>query len=432
MKLLMAILIFGLIVFIHELGHFLFAKLSHIAVTEFSIGMGPRLFSFKPKETRYSIKLLPLGGSCMMVGEDEENDDVNAFGNKSVLARFSTVAAGPIFNFILAFVLALVVIGIAGVDKPDVYKVEKGSPADEVGMQKGEIITKVNGKSITISREFATYFQFSPVKSEKAIDITYKRNGKEQTVSIVPEEKEKYMLGFYYSQQQSGMKVTDVVEDSPFDQAGIKKNAIVTKINDVAISSAEDYEAYISEHPLDGTPIAVTYEEEGTQKVATITPQSQGKAYVIGLTVDTAREKVGVLDTLKYSLVEVKYWIVTTVESLKQLVTGRVKMNQVSGPVGIMNVIGNSYEQSKKDGVISVVVNMCYISILLSANLGVMNLLPLPALDGGRLVFLIVEGIRGKKIPRDKEGFVHFLGFVALMILMVIIMFHDIQMVFFK
>ena len=228
------------------------------------------------------------------------------------------------------------------------------------------------------------------------------------------------------------MKVTDVVEDSPFDQAGIKKNAIVTKINDVAISSAEDYEAYISEHPLDGTPIAVTYEEEGTQKVATITPQSQGKAYVIGLTVDTAREKVGVLDTLKYSLVEVKYWIVTTVESLKQLVTGRVKMNQVSGPVGIMNVIGNSYEQSKKDGVISVVVNMCYISILLSANLGVMNLLPLPALDGGRLVFLIVEGIRGKKIPRDKEGFVHFLGFVALMILMVIIMFHDIQMVFFK
>ena len=187
-----------------------------------------------------------------MVGEDEENDDVNAFGNKSVLARFSTVAAGPIFNFILAFVLALVVIGIAGVDKPDVYKVEKGSPADEVGMQKGDIITKVNGKSITISREFATYFQFSPVKSEKAIDITYKRNGKEQTVSIVPEEKEKYMLGFYYSQQQSGMKVTDVVEDSPFDQAGIKKNAIVTKINDVAISSAEDYEAYISQKYAQG------------------------------------------------------------------------------------------------------------------------------------------------------------------------------------
>ena len=138
MKIILALLIFSLIVLFHEFGHFLLAKRGGIAVTEFSLGMGPRILSKQIGETRYSWKLLPFGGSCMMVGEDGDSDDENAFGKKSVWTRISVVAAGPIFNFILAFFLSLFIIGSIGYDAPDVVAVADGYPAAEAGIQPGD------------------------------------------------------------------------------------------------------------------------------------------------------------------------------------------------------------------------------------------------------------------------------------------------------
>ena len=134
MGIVIALLVFGFLVFFHELGHFLLAKKNGIAVTEFSIGMGPRLFSFVRGETRYSLKAFPFGGSCQMLGEDGESTDESAFHNRSVWARISVVVAGPIFNFILAFLLALIVIGYVGYDKPVVIGVMEGFPAEEAGL----------------------------------------------------------------------------------------------------------------------------------------------------------------------------------------------------------------------------------------------------------------------------------------------------------
>ena len=148
MSIILAILIFSVLVLFHEFGHFLFAKLSHITVLEFSLGMGPRLFSFEKGGTKYSLKLLPLGGSCLMEGEDEDNDDPGSFNDAPIAGRIATVAAGPVFNFILAFFGAMIIVSIIGYDPPQVLQVTEGSPEAEAGLQPGDIITEFEGKIV--------------------------------------------------------------------------------------------------------------------------------------------------------------------------------------------------------------------------------------------------------------------------------------------
>lgn len=347
MKIILALLIFSLIVVFHELGHFLLAKKNGITVTEFSLGMGPRLLSHVWGETRYSIKLLPFGGSCLMVGEDEDSDDVNAFNNKPVGARIAVVAAGPVFNFILAFILSLFIVGSIGYDAPVVWKVTDGFPAQEAGIEAGDTILRLNHTNIHVYREVTLFVQLNQKNADAPVEVTYR----------------------------------------------------------------------------DG--------EIGEKRTVTLTPrQAENGNYYLGFTGSGIRTRGGVVTTLKYSAYEVKYWISTTLKSLGMLFDGQVGANEVSGPVGIVNYIGDTYEESRSDGAFYVWLNMLNIAILLSANLGVMNLLPIPALDGGRLVFLILEAIRGKGIDPEKEGFVHMVGMVALMALMVFVMFNDIRQIF--
>ena len=340
MSIILALIIFSLIILIHELGHFLLAKRGGVTVEEFSLGMGPRLISTVKGGTRYSLKLLPFGGSCMMLGEDEATTEEGSFASKSVWTRISVIAAGPIFNFILAFVLSVIIIGSIGVDKPVILAVSEGFPAAEAGIQKGDTILKMNGTKIRLSREVTNYVTF-----HQGEDVTF------------------------------------------------------------------------------------VYEHEGEERTVTLSPeQNEGGRYIFGLsTVSSYREKVGAWETLKYSAYEVKYWIQTTISSLKMLFTGQVGLNDMSGPVGVVTIIGDTYKESAADGGFYIWLNMLNISILLTANLGVMNLLPLPALDGGRLLFLLVELLRGKPVDSEKEGMVHAAGMVFLMMVMVLVLFNDIR-----
>ena len=175
--------------------------------------------------------------------------------------------------------------------------------------------------------------------------------------------------------------------------------------------------------------LEVTYERDGEEYTCTISPKYNEEAgrNLFGIYGNTMRERGNIFETIKYSVYEVKYWIEVTMDSLKMLVTGRVSVNELSGPVGIVKNIGDTYDESKSEGTLSVVLTLINYSIMLTANLGIMNLLPLPALDGGRLVFLIIEAIRGKRVSSDKEGMVHFAGFALLMVLMVVVMFNDIM-----
>lgn len=343
MGIILAIIIFSFIVFFHELGHFLLAKKNGIDVDEFAIGMGPTLYSREYKGTRYAVHIFPIGGFCAM-GEDEEaTASPNNFNNKSVWARISVIAAGPVFNFILAFIFAVILTAMVGYDRPVAASVEEGLPAAEAGLMAGDRIEKMGNKKIRIFREITIYNQFHQGED---VEITYSRDGKEYTVMVSPKMDEE--LGYY--------------------RLGI---------------SSEGY------------------------------------------------QKANILKAVQYGAYSVNYWVSTTLESLKMLVTGKVSINNLTGPVGIVDVVEDTYQESRNYGGFVVVVELLNIAIMLSANLGVMNLLPLPALDGGRLVFLFVEAIRRKRVPPEKEGYVHMIGIALLMALMVFVMFNDIRRVFF-
>lgn len=172
MSLIIAVLMLGIIIMIHEFGHFLFAKLNGIGVIEFSLGMGPRLISFEKGGTRYSFKILPFGGSCMMLGEDENEADEHAFNNKSVWARISVVAAGPIFNFLLAFLLSMALIGATGYDTTQLNGVLDGYPAQAAGMQAGDVIRSINGRRVHSYRDINMYLFTHP---QKQVEVTWSR-----------------------------------------------------------------------------------------------------------------------------------------------------------------------------------------------------------------------------------------------------------------
>lgn len=358
MGILFAILIFSIVVIIHEMGHFLFAKWNGIHVFEFSLGMGPTLISKQWGETLYCLKLLPLGGSCMM-GEDalpeedkleiEDQDEstlesvrVGNFNEKSVWARISVIFGGPLFNFILAFVCAVIMVGWIGYDAPVVGYIAEGSAAEEAGFIEGDMITKLGDKNINLWREITTYLQVYP---SQELEVEYIRDGENKVALLRPkynEEVGRYMMGI------------------------------------------------------------------------------AGTSYTKG----------NIFDSLKYGAYTLKYYMLSVVDSLKMMVSGMVSVDEVSGPVGIVEQVGHTYDESVKDGWDTVLLNMIHLIVLLSANLGVMNLLPIPALDGGRLIFLIIEAVRGKRISAEKEGIIHFVGFAALMLFMGYIMFNDIMRLF--
>lgn len=355
MNIVVALLLFGFLVLIHEFGHFLFAKLNGIGVVEFSIGMGPRILSAVKGETRYSLKILPFGGSCEMVGEDAENPDPKSFHKKSVWARISVIAAGPVFNFILAFLFALIIVAQVGHDAPVLYDVTEGSPAQEAGLLPGDKITHINKRKVEAYRDVSLYLFSHPGET---VTIRYERP--------------------FQGEWKEGT-------------AAEKRSAVITpKFN-------EEYQSYM---------LGVVF--EGYQKTKSVA------------------------EMIRCSLYEVKYCVVSTIDSLGMMFRRQLQLDDaVAGPVQIVSIVGETVEQGREAGTRALILILANWGLLLSASLGFMNLLPIPALDGGRLLFLIVELLRGKPVDPEKEGQVHMIGMMILMALMVMILFNDIRKLFF-
>lgn len=424
LNILVAIIIFSVIVVFHELGHFLLAKKNGIEVTEFSLGMGPRLLSTVKGNTRYSLKLFPIGGSCMMVGEDGEEDGPGSFGHASVWGRISVVAAGPIFNFILAFVFALVITSVMGYDPPKVLSVEDNSPAEEAGLQVGDIITSFQGKHISIGRDISLYESLYGMQQDQ-IKMTVKRDGKKIDLNFKAASEKKYMLGFSYV-PDGEPEITEVFVDGAMMKAGVLAGDVITAVDGTKVSTGEELQTYLGEHPLGENAVTITVSRDGKEKEFTVQPTVRTQVST-GFVYNLYREKTNFFGVLKYSAVEVRYWISSTIDSLGLLIKGTFRVNDLSGPVGIVDAIGSSVEEAKSEGTVVMWMQMFYWAILLSANLGVMNLLPLPALDGGRLVFLLIEAVTKKKVNPNIEGMIHFAGFVLLMALMVFVFMNDIK-----
>lgn len=343
-------LIFTLIVLAHEGGHCLIAKKCGIRVYEFMVGIGPAIAKFKKGDTKYSLRVLPFGGACIYddieaLEKDEERVlDEHHFRNANVFDRIATVFAGPLFNFLFAFVLSVFVLSAVGVDRPIIYDVMDDYPAKEAGIKPGDEIVSLDGHRIFFYREISMFAMF--YEDGEPVKLTYKRDGSKIDTILYPK----------YS------------------------------------------------------------EEDGR--------------YLFGFMGSIGREKVNPIKTMGYAAMEVKYWIEATIKSIGMMFSGRFSMDDVAGPVGVAQVVGDTYTESKADGIYYIWINMMNIAILLSSNLGVMNLLPIPAFDGGRIVLLLYEAITKKKPSEKVEAVINMVGFALILSIMAIVMVHDVGRLF--
>lgn len=337
---LVAILAFGLLIFIHEFGHFIFAKLFGIRVNEFSIWFGPKIIKFKKGETQYSFGILPFGGYCSMEGEDSESDDENAFCNKKVWQRIIVVVAGAVFNLILGFIMMTLVVSLSSaVATTTVHSfVEEATSNADGGLMEGDTILKIDGRKIYTSDD-VTYMLGTVENGIVSMEV--ERNG--ETVSL------------------PNVKFPTVTEEG---QTFTSRDFYFTAVD---------------------------------KNIFTVIKAGFEKSVSIGRMV----------------------WM-----SLGDLISGKYGLSDVSGPVGVTQVVSNAATSVATDGVAGLQYLLRILS-LITINLGIFNLLPIPALDGGRLIFLVIEGIRRKPIPPEKEGIVHGIGMALLLIFMVVVMFKD-------
>ena len=339
----LAIFVFGLLIFIHEGGHFLFARLFNVSVKEFAIGMGPRLISKTSKKSgiAYSLRAFPIGGFVSMVGEDEESDDPNALNKKPVWQRIIIVAAGAVTNLLVGFLVMAVLVFSADALGSNTISVNEDMFAYEVGLRDGDKVTKIDSSRVHTVDQLA--YQIAR-RGVSPIDITVIRGGE-----------------------------TVVLEDVQF----------------------------------------ATYTEQGVTLAA-----ADFNVYRENLTPEN-----GFLNNLGTRLKHTYYRAANTVtliwESLFDLVTGKYSMEAVSGPIGVTEVMVETAHTYGAEEFIN-------LAVTISMNLGIMNLLPFPALDGGRLVFLIIEAIRRKPVKPEVEGYVHFAGIVLLMLFMIFICTKDV------
>ncbi len=433
MKIIIAILIFGILVLIHELGHFVFARMNGIEVLDFSIGMGPRLCGFKAFGTQFSIRLLPIGGACMMLGEDQDQnmDNERSFYAKNVWQRVSVLFAGPGFNFILAFVFSVFIIASAGYDPATVTGITPDGPAATAGMAEGDVITKIDKSRVVIGRDIQSYFLYNDLTAEP-LNVTVKRNGEKVKLTLIPESYDKYMLGFTYNgTEASTAEVLEVSAGYPMAEAGLLVGDIITKVGETEVKNGGELMAFFDKNPLTAEPIDVTYTRNGESVTTTVSPKYVSSGYSLGFSYNLMREETNAWETIRYAATEVRYWITDTFKGLGRLFTGKIKSNEVGSVVAIVDLVGDTYEEAKEEGARITILSLLNISVWLSASLGVMNLLPIPALDGGKLLFCIIEIVRGKPVDREKEGMVHFIGMILLLLLMVFLIFNDVKNIFF-
>lgn len=340
------ILILGIIVLVHEFGHFIWAKIAGVHVYEFAIGMGPKLFGKKKGDTEYTIRAIPIGGFCSMAGEDLGEDEDKSIPKgkrlqaKSPWQRFLIMVFGPLNNFILAVILLLFLAFVFGgtTMNPVLTSVEKGTAAYKAGLSKGDRILKINDKKISTSDDVSLYVALAdPTKGTKF--KVEKKTGDIKTYKVKPEK----------------IKVKD----------------------------------------------QISYK------------------YGIGM---VQKEVHGFFDSIEYTVKKTGSIFKQMFITVGYLFTGQIKLSQLSGPIGIYSIVG----ESSKAGIESLIYLMAFLSI----NVGFINLLPIPAFDGGHILFIIIEIIKGSPVKPEIENKIHTLFLMLLMLLMIVITFNDILRLF--
>jgi regulator of sigma E protease len=411
------IVIFGALVFFHELGHLIFAKRAGILCREFAIGFGPKVFSHKKGETTYTIRLLPIGGFVRMAGEDPEMIEIKPGHRIGLLFDKDEKVKKIILNNKEKYPNCRIV----EVEYADIEKelFIKGFPDDDDDELK---IFIIDPKAVIVENGIES--QIAPVDRQFGSKTLAQR-----TMAIFAGPMMNFVLAFIVfiiiaflqGVPTNEPKLGEITPDGAANAAGLKKGDIIQTINGSEISSWSDVVEVIRKNPNEKLDFSIHRNQKDLDIIVTpIEKTVEGKK--IGLIgVYSPVEKSPIL-AVKAGFTETYFWTKQIFVMVGKLVTGQFSIDALSGPVGIY--------QATDDVAKSGIYYLMKWAGILSINLGIMNLLPIPALDGGRLMFFAVEAVRGKPIDRQKEGMVHFIGFALLMLLMLVVTWNDIQRFF--
>ncbi|MDD6563799.1 MAG: site-2 protease family protein [Clostridiales bacterium] len=372
------VIMFLVMISLHEFGHFITAKLMDFKILEYAIGFGPAIWKSKKSEIQYSLRVVPFGGYCKFEGEDEDSLDKRAFSNQAVWKRIIVVAAGGVFNVILGFILFLVIISqTSPMVTNRVDSVVKNSYISDAGLMPGDEIIRINGKKVNFYNDITLYTQEFTENTE--CDLVIKRDGEKKTLSFKPTKS-----ASEYKYTDSGVEVTGFIN-------GIK-------------TDTDFYE----------------YDEDIIKDDEKVGTEERVERLIIGFV--PVKEEVTIFNIWGEAWNQTRFVVKLVYNSLWQMITGKVGVDQMSGPVGIVKEVNTAVNSGSSSWLY--VLNL---TALLTINLGVFNLLPVPALDGGRLFFMLIELITRKKIPPEKEGLVHSIGFMLLIALIIFISYNDIM-----
>ncbi len=435
---LIGVLLFELIIFIHEFGHFITAKKSGIKVNEFSLGMGPKIFSFGKGETKYSLRIFPIGGFCAMEGEDEESPEPRAFNNAKVWKRMIVVIAGAVMNIILGFVLMfVVVVQQDAYSSTEVQSFPATSFSSCTGLRSGDVIKEINGYGISTSMDFNYPISTAELKTVDGSTLEiYKEdcgnNLYNMAVSLVQDKNNKLSDEQVSKVNELLSKSTNeiVKAKSKEDAYSIYEN-YYKKINDACGIKDYKVEKIVEKETRKRYTADILVERNGEEKLLknvqffTYTTKDNSDQQVsIDFYVKPIEKTFGsvISQTFKQTISTCKM----IYASLGGLLTGKFGLKDMSGPIGIASAVTTVASESLSSGFMSAVNSIIYVMMIITVNLGLFNMLPFPALDGGRFVFLIIEAIRGKSVPRKVEAIVNGIGMGLLILLMILITANDI------
>lgn len=436
MTLIYFIIALSILIIIHEFGHYIVARLSGIRVEKFSVGFGPKIWSKKKGDTEYKVSILPFGGYVKMSGDDPsevDKEDEKAFYNKSVLTRAKVVAAGPLMNLILCVVLMPMVFMIGKSEpaflgqSPVVIEVRADSPAEKAGIKKGDLFVKVNGAPVS---DWEGVLDDVLVSVNQDITFTIERSGEllEKTARIesIPDGRGGY-LGVEPPLFIGNEAVADNVRTgSPASKAGIEPGDEIVAVNDKPIIDWTDMVVAVNES--DGREIEMTVKRNGETLTLSIIPEYDEKIgrYLIGISKDMSMRDIpmvevryGFFESIKEGLKEVGRLAAMTFRVLGKLITGKLSYKTLGGPIQIAQATA----AAAKSGLASFLFFLSFLSM----QLGILNLLPIPVLDGGHLVFFGIEAVRRKPLSERVQGIATNVGLALIILLLVFVSINDIM-----
>jgi regulator of sigma E protease len=417
------IFVLGVLIFVHELGHFLVARWLGVRVVTFCIGMGPKLLKWHRGGTEYAIAVLPIGGYCKMAGENPDEPQTGAhdeFLSRPKWDRLRILLAGPVMNVLLSVVLTTIVVAQGALvpiyesDPVDVAVVSQGSPAEQGGIRTGDRIIKVGSQKTPTWERF--YLAIGG-RADRDVPITLLREGREMVLTVKPEAQTKMRIGDIGVLPNVHPGIRSVEANSPADKAGIKAGDVVLALNGEPIIFSGQLSAEIRKHPDEA--ITLNVERAGTTLDIAVTPRRQGQIGLIGIGIqDPSRTiKPGPLGSIKLSLEKNVEYSGLIFQTIGGLLTRETSPKQLMGPVAIAQLSGD-YAAA---GWIALLSFMA----MLSLNLGLLNLLPIPVLDGGHIFIMAIEGIVRRDLSMKAKERLMLAGFFVLMLLMVTVVYND-------